>query len=402
MIKYKYVAVTRDGRYRRGSLQSENELHAIAQLADRGMKIVELLDPQQNVWTREFALLQGKVKKDHFTLFCRQLATMYTAGVNLVQALEIVSRQSASKPLRQALDGMVGDMRNGSSFSSAAMLHPKAFHPVFVHLIEAGEASGRLDEMLQRIAMLNEKEHHTREKLKSAMIYPAIMSVAITGVVAFLMMFIVPNYIRNFEQMNVPLPLPTVIVMTASGFLQHYGLWLFGGLLLVAAAGALWRKTEGGRLAFDSYKLRIPVFGTLWHKQAIARFSRTFASLHAAAVPYLQTITISAKVADNAAIGQALLQSRENVSGGNSIIEPLQVSGKFPPMVIEMMEIGEKTGTLDTMMGKVADYYEADVEMMADRLKAMLEPLLIIGMTAAVGIVVLAIMLPSFSIMRGL
>ncbi|MFC5704238.1 type II secretion system F family protein [Cohnella faecalis] len=399
MAAYKYVAVDSSGSYRKGSIESQSAQQAIALLRSKELRIVELVDPQRSVWTRDIPFLEAKVKKDQFTLLCRQLATMYSARINLVDAIEIVARQTTSKPLRRVLNEIVNDMRGGSSFSAAAAAHPKIFGTVFVHMIEAGEMSGKLDEMLQRIAIMYEKEQTTKGKVKSAMIYPIIMSIAISLVVIFMMLFIVPTYIENFKSMGVELPLPTKLVVGLSEFLQHFWYLILLGIAIIVPAFMYFRKTEQGKYQIDAYKLKVPIFGQLWHKQAIARFSRTFSSLHAASVPMLQILTILSKVVDNEAIGKALLQSRENVSSGHSLIEPMQASGNFPVMVLEMIAVGEKTGTLEVMLGKTAEYYEADVDMMADRLKALIEPLLIVGMTVAVGTIVLAVILPSFSLM---
>lgn len=390
------------GSYQKGFIESENLQLASEQLRSRRLWVVELADPQQSIWSRDIGFLSAKVKKDQFTLFCRQLATMYSAGVNLVEAIEIVARQSSSKPLKAVLTEIIQDMKSGTSFSAAAADHPKVFNTVFVHMIEAGEASGKLDEMLQRVATMFEKEHNTKEKVKSAMIYPAVMMVMITFVIIFMMLFVVPTYMENFENMGVELPLPTRIVVAVSDILLGYWYLLLAGLIVLAVATAYFRKTENGKHTLDYYKLKVPIFGTLWHKQAIARFSRTFCSLHGASVPMLQILTIVSKVVGNEAIGRILLQMRGNISGGHSIIEPIRKSSHFPPMVVEMMAAGERTGTLDVMLGKLADFYESDVEMMADRLKALIEPLLIIAMTVAVGTIVLAIMLPSFTLMENM
>lgn len=385
------------GSYQKGFIESENLQLASEQLRSKRLWVVELKDPQQSIWTRE--LSAPKVKKDDFTHFCRQLATMYSAGVNLVEAIEIVARQTSSKPLKNVLGQISQDMKSGSSFSTAAAAHPRIFNTVFVHMIEAGEASGNLDEMLRQVATMFEKERNTREKVKSAMIYPVVMMIAITLVIIFMMVFVVPTYMENFLNLGIELPLPTRIVIACSDFLVAYWHLLLVLVLLLWVFSAYYRKSVNGRHMIDVYKLKVPIFGTLWHKQAIARFSRTFCSLQIASVPMLQILTIISKVVGNEAIGRVLVQARENISGGHSIIEPMRSSKLFPPMVLEMMAAGERTGTLDIMLDKLAEYYESDVDLMADRMKALIEPLLIVAMTVAVGIIVLAIMLPSFSLM---
>ncbi|MEW9699794.1 type II secretion system F family protein [Paenibacillus sp. SI8] len=399
MSAFKYTAVDRSGAYLKGTLEAGNAQLAAEQLRSEGMWVVKLSDPGGSIWQKEIPLPGPKVTKEQFTLFCRQLATMYEVGINLVDAIEIISRQTSNKYLKRVLHDIAAEMKGGSSLSHAAAGHPEIFSNVFIYMIEAGEVGGNLDIMLQRIATMFEKEHTAREKVKSAMVYPAVMCVVIVLVVMFLMIFVVPQYIENFKNIGLELPLPTRIVIGISNFtVKYWYIILLASSALIILIARL-RKTRQGKYLWDYYSLKVPVFGVLWHKQAMARFSRTLCSLHSAAVPLMQCLNLTSKVVGNEAIARVLLEGRDHVSGGRSMSEPLKGNPLFPPMITEMMSVGEETGTLDVMLEKVADFYEADVDMMADRLRSLIEPLIIVLMTGVVGIIVLAIMLPSFSMM---
>ena len=320
----------------------------------------------------------------------------------MVEAVRILSEQTESKPFRKVLLSVSEDMKKGTQFSVATSTYPSVFSTVFINMIKAGEASGNLDEMLERLAIFYEKEYYTKEKVKSAMIYPIIMAVVMVLVITFMMIFVIPKYVENFAAMGLELPLPTRIVIQLSEFMQGY--WyiviiaMFIPKLLLTAIG----KTEKGRYQLDYWMLKIPVFGQLWHKQAIARFARTFSSLFAAAIPMMQAMAIVGNVVNNKAIGDLISESREGIRSGVSMAEPFTRSWLFPPMVVQMMAIGEKTGALDTMLEKVADFYEADVDAMADRLKSLLEPLMILAISGVIGGIVMAILMPTFKMMEGL
>jgi type IV pilus assembly protein PilC len=292
------------------------------------------------------------------------------------------------------------EMKDGAQFSQACSQHPKIFGPIFVNMVRAGEVGGNLDSMLERLAVFFEKEHNTRQKVKSALVYPTIMAVVMVFVVTFLMIFVIPKFVDSFSSMNIELPLPTRIVIAISDFIQRFWYLIPVVLLLPKLATTLIRKSEAGRERLDYIKLKVPVFGKLWHKQAIARFTRTFSSLFAAAIPLMEGLTLVSQVVANEAIGRVILNLREDIMKGESMSEPLRRNKLFPPMVVEMIAVGEQTGALDVMLDKVADFYEADVDAMADRLKALLEPLMILAMAGIVGVIVLAVMTPSFKMIQ--
>jgi type IV pilus assembly protein PilC len=400
MPKYRYKAVTSTGKKSIGMLEASTLQRAREALSDKGLWVTDIKDANDTTLYREISFGGPKVKMDQFTVFCRQLATMYRAGVSLVEAIQILSEQTQSKTLAKLLLSIGEEMRAGKQFSEAVSAYPTVFTPIFVSMVQAGEVAGNLDIMLERLAVFYEKERNTREKVKSAMIYPAIMSVMMVAVVIFMMLFVIPNFVTSFEGMGIELPLPTRIVMAASEFTQGYWYVILVALFVPSLLWKLIRRSEQGRRQLDYIILRIPVFGTLWHKQAIARFSRTFSSLIAAAVPLLQGLSIVSNVVGNAAIGKVLADVREQVLSGETMSGTLKNSRLFPPMVVQMMAIGERSGATEDMLEKVADFYEADVDQMADRLKSLLEPIMIVLLTGVVGLIVLAVMTPTFKMMQ--
>lgn len=402
MPKFSYKAVTATGKTRSGVLESASVQQASELLKEQGLWIMSLVDHNDSWLTKDLNLSIGtaKVKLEHFTIFCRQLATMYKAGISLLDSVVMLSDLTPAKSFRKVLGEVADAMRNGSQFSAAVALHPKIFGPVFVNMVRAGEVGGNLDGMLERLAVFYEKEHNTRQKVKSAMVYPAFMAVLMVVVVIFMMIVVIPQFVSSFAAMNIELPLATRIVISMSEFVQRY--WYIFPLIFVLPklVTTLIRQSASGREILDTIKLKIPVFGRLWHKQAIARFSRTFSSLFAAAIPLLESLTLVSQVVANEAIGNVILKLRDDIMRGESMSAPLSRSKLFPKMVVQMVTVGEQTGSLDTTLEKVADFYEADVDATADRLKALLEPIMILVIAGVVGVIVLAIMSPSFKMMQ--
>ncbi|WP_438445772.1 type II secretion system F family protein [Gorillibacterium sp. sgz5001074] len=403
MPKFKYVAVDDYGRLKRGSLEAQSFQVAMDELKGKGLWIMDLLDLSQSLFHREMKLGGGpRIKTQHFTVFCRQLSSLYKAGINMVDAVRTLSEQTESKPFKKILGEIAEEMQRGNQFSAAASRYPTIFSTIFINMVRAGEASGNLDEMLHRLAIFYEKEYYTREKVKSAMVYPIIMGIFTVIVCIILMMFVVPKLVANFETMGLELPLPTIIVIAISRWMKVNWFFVVIAVFVPGFLLKMIRRFERGAYILDLLKLKLPVFGLLYHKQALSRFSRTFCSLFAAAVPMLQMMSIVSTVVGNEVMAKLIRESRESVRGGHSIADPFRNSWLFPPMVVQMLAVGERTGSMDTMLEKVADFYEADVDQMADRLKAMLEPIMILVLAAIVGTIVLAVMLPSFKLIAGL
>ena len=397
MPQFIYEAVTAGGKKTKGVLRAASKTAAIQELRGKGLLIRSVQEKKSGLMDREIAFGRP-VKPEHFVLFCRQFAVLIRSGIQIDQALEIMEDQTASGNLKAALADVTEKVRNGASFSRALGEHPKIFPELFVNTVMAGEAGGNLDEVLTRIADHYEKEHKTIQKVKSAMTYPVIVLLLAVAVVIFLLLRIVPTFTRMFEEQGAELPLATRVIMAASGLAVN-GWWM---LLLGAAAAGLGLKlafgTERGKLAFDRLKFRMPVFGIVFRKAAIARMCRTLVSLYGSGVPVLQAMDMTARVVGNRVLARALAESRAGLAEGKQMSEPLEASGLFPKLVISMLRIGEETGQIDQMLRKAAEFYENDVEQTVDRLKAVLEPFMLLIVAGIVGFIVIAVMSPMFAI----
>jgi type IV pilus assembly protein PilC len=405
MPKFHYRAVDDHGNYYNGTIDANSFQLAAEELRGRSLWIMELVDRSKSIWNKDIndiTIGGPKVKNEHFTVFCRQLSSLYKAGINMVDAVRTLGDQTESKVFKKILIEISDEMRRGTQFSAAAANYPTVFSNIFINMIRAGEASGNLDEMLSRLALFYEKEYYTKQKVKSAMVYPIIMSIVTVIVVIVLMTFVVPKFVDNFARMGLELPLPTRIVIGISNLMKSQWYMLIPVLLAPPVAFKIMMRYPKAVYWIDYMKLKIPVFGKLIHKQALSRFSRTFCSLFAAAIPMLQMMQIVSSVVGNEAIAKVIKDSREGLRSGKPISEPFQNTWLFPPMVVQMLAVGEKTGSLDSMLEKVADFYEADVDQMADRLKALLEPLMIVVLAGIVGVIVMAVMLPSFTLIGNL
>lgn len=396
MPEYRYTAVDTEGRKVKGKITSDDFQAAKQELHKRPLYVQELKESKLGVLSKEIKLFEPRVSSRDFVAFCRQLAILLRAGVSLVDAVHVLYVQTKSKPMKHALQEMEGELRRGTPFSRAAAAHPRIFSQIFISMAQSGEISGNLDDVLDKLARFYEKEHVTREKVKSAMMYPAVVSGFAVVVTIILLVAVIPGFVATYQEMGLTLPWPTRAVIWTSEWLIS---WWYLILAIFGGGVAIFRHIMSkpyGRKAFDRVKLKMPVFGLLFHKTAIARMTRTLASLLTSSVPILQSLNITADVAGNAYIAQLIRQAGESVRKGGSLAEPLKQDELFPPMAAEMIAVGEQTGSLQDMLQKIADFYEADVDALADRLKTLLEPFLILAVTLLVSIIVLAVLLPSF------
>ncbi|MBZ0160603.1 type II secretion system F family protein [Candidatus Methylomirabilis sp.] len=339
-----------------------------------------------------------RVKEKDLTVFTRQLATMIDAGLPLVQCLETLASQQPNKRFKNTLTEIRAEVEGGSTFATALKRHPTAFNSLYVNMVEAGEAGGLLDTILSRLAVYIEKAMTLRRKVKGALIYPSTIVTVAIAVVIFLLTFVIPTFASFFEGQKVPLPLPTQIVMAASRFVRTY--LLAGlGLFIAGIVGIRFSyKTEKGRRAIDGLFLRTPIFGAMLRKVAVARFTRTLGTLIASGVPILDGLDITAKTAGNKVVEEAIMKTRESIAEGKTIADPLKTSRVFPPMVVQMISVGEQTGALDSMLEKIADFYDAEVDQAVANLTAMLEPILMVFLGVVVGGIVIAMYLPIFKL----
>ena len=340
--------------------------------------------------------LRKKVKTRDIVIITRQFATMINAGLPLVQALQILAKQTQNPSIRETVEKVVFEVESGRTLADALKDHPKLFSQLYVNMVAAGEAGGILDTILLRLATFLEKSEALARKVKGAMIYPAVVLTVAMGAIVILLLFVIPTFQTMFASFNQELPLPTRIVIGLSNFLQGYWLWLLiGG----TGAGFLFRRwiaTSSGRLIFDRLMLHAPLLGSLVRKSAVARFTRTLGTLLSSGVSILEGLEITARTAGNRVIHDAVMGSRASIAGGESIAEPLRQSGVFPPMVTQMINVGEETGDLDGMLTKIADFYDEEVDVAVESLLKALEPALIVILGTIVGGMIVAMYLPIF------
>lgn len=401
MPQYVYQGRDRVGKQRKGALQAPDRSAALAELKRQQIVATGLREKRETIWNKEF-YLGSPVKNEQFVVFCRQFATMIQAGISIVEATAILAEQSGSKPLKKTLAEVTAELRKGHTFSGAIAAYPRIFPAIFVHMIRAGEEAGSMEETLERLAVYFEKAHVTREKVKSAMTYPLIVSVMAVFVIIFLLKFMIPRFQVMFTQLGGDLPAITKFTLSLSRSLeQHWIVWLLTATAAFAAVYLLLRW-ERGAYAWDYFKLKAPVFGILNRKSAIAQLTRTLSSLFASAVPVLQALAIVEKAVGNRVIGATLRECQTSLRQGRPLSEPLRQSWVFPPLVTQMIRVGEETGSIDAMLAKVADFYERDVENTVDKLKQLIEPVLILLLAGVVGFIIASVMIPMLSLYRNI
>ena len=396
MDVYLWEGRSRKGTIEHGEISAANE--AAVRLALRRQQI-----QATKVEAKPKDLLQGfkfrrrkKVKEKDIVIFTRQFATMIDAGLPLVQCLEIIASQHDNATLKEILLKVKGDVEAGSTFADALRKHPNVFNDLYCNLVTAGETGGILDTILNRLAAYIEKAMNLKKKVKGAMVYPiAVLSVALVVVIG-LLVFVIPVFQKMFADMGGTLPAFTQMIINLSEFMRRY--FLLVGALLVALFFVFKRyyKTEGGREAVDGYLLRLPIFGSLIRKVAIAKFTRTLSTMLSSGVPILEGLDIVARTSGNKVIEKAIFKTKMSIGEGKTIAEPLGDSGVFPPMVVQMISVGESTGALDSMLSKIADFFDDEVDAAVAALTSLLEPLLMVFLGAAIGALVIAMYLPIF------
>lgn len=395
MATFAYRAVDAAGHDVAGTLEAATRALAGNGLRARGLRPFELTETAAPAGGQ--AVRGGKVKAVDRATFTRQLATLLAAGLPLLRGLNILIEQTENGRLRDIIRTLIQDIQGGESLSQALARHSE-FDRIYVNMVRAGEAGGVLETVLDRLATFAEKDLELRTKIRSALTYPAVMALVAAGVVAFLLVFVIPTFVKMFGDVGIQLPLPTRLVIGASTLLRD---WWYLLLAAGAGAGAVYRqlrRTAAGRLRLDALALRLPVFGLLTRNVATARFTRTFGTLLAAGVPLLQTLEILREVAGNEVIGKAVQQVAESVTEGESIARPLHAAQVFAPMVTHIIAVGEETGSLETMLNKLADQYEMVVDETVAALSSMIEPLMIVVMGSVVGTIVSALFFPLFDI----
>ncbi len=341
--------------------------------------------------------LGEKVTERDIVIFTRQFATMIDAGLPLVQCLDILASQAENKTMAKVLRAVQNDVEGGSSFAEALARHPKEFDPLYTNMVTAGETGGILDTILNRLAGYIEKSMALKKRVKGAMTYPITILVISIGVVAMLLVFVIPKFADMFSQAGGELPGPTAFLMSVSHFVTSWKMLV----AIVAMIGAgiafsAWHQTPRGRKAVDRVAIKAPIFGTLIRKVAVAKFTRTLGTMISSGVPILDALDICAKTAGNKVVEEAVVKTRNSISEGKTIAEPLAETGVFPPMVVQMISVGEATGALDSMLNKIADFYDEEVDTAVSALTSMLEPLMMVFLGGIIGFVMISMYLPMF------
>jgi type IV pilus assembly protein PilC len=341
-----------------------------------------------------------KVSASDITMFSRQFATMIDAGLPLVQCLNILGSQLESPSFKKIVKQLTSDVEAGSTLSEAMAKHKNAFNSLFINMVAAGEVGGILDDVLLRVSSYMEKSDALKRKIKGAMMYPIVVMTVAIGATATLLIVVIPNFVTMFASSGVPLPLPTKVVVGMSNFLQKYILVLIGAGVGLTFLFKRYYATDQGEKTIDNFKLNMPMLGDLVRKSATARFSRTLGTLLRSGVSILEALDITARTAGNRILQDALLKARTSIGGGETITAPLAEAGVFPPMVIQMVNVGEQTGELDKMLEKIADYYEEEVDAAVESLTSIIEPIIIVYLGVVIGGMVMAMYLPLFDMMK--
>jgi type IV pilus assembly protein PilC len=393
MPTFAYTARTLGGELKSATMEAASRDDVVAQLKRQRLIIVKV--DQEKAKKRP-----GRIKTRDIVIFTRQFSTMINAGLPLVQALDILSKQSENKALQEVTRQVVYDVESGNTVADALRKHPKAFTELYVNMVAAGEAGGILDTILMRLATFLEKNDALVGKVKSAMIYPGvIMSVAAIAIMV-LLIFVIPVFENMFASVNMALPLPTRIVIGASKFLTGYWWAVIAAVFALVTGTKRYYATPAGQLKIDSILLKVPVLGDLLRKSAVSRFTRTLGTLISSGVSILDGLEITAKTAGNRVIHDAIMESRASIAGGDTISAPLQKSAVFPPMVISMIAVGEQTGGLDEMLTKIADFYDTEVDTAVSGLLSLMEPVMIVFLGVVVGGMVVAMYLPIFDMIN--
>lgn len=408
MPTFAYTVRDNTGQVKQGKLEGENEQLVSRRLREQGFTVQAIKQSRAEKKPGQGGGFSfGRVKLKDLSVFCRQFSTMIDAGVSLVRCLNVLQEQCPSPKLRRILIDIQGEVESGQTLSRAMQKYPRTFNNLFIGLVRAGEVGGVLEESLQRLSQFLEKDVELRRKVKSAMTYPTIVLTVAVLIVLGLVTFILPKFMQIFKDLGVKdFPAMTQMLMDISDFLTRgfptRQIILAVILFLIVLGKNMFGRTKFGRRLFDRIKLKLPVFGSLNHKIALARFSRTLGTLLVSGVPILQALETVSGTVDNEILSDAILEARARIREGDRIGDPLEKSKLFPPMVVQMISIGEESGALDQMLTKVAEFYEGEVEAALESLTSAIEPVMIVLLGGCVGFIVIAMFLPLVALINGL
>ena len=393
MPVFAYAGRGLGGQTARGEVNAADRDAAIGQLRSQGITVATIEERKK---AKAFGEKKQKITDKDLVVFTRQFATMIDAGLPLVQCLEILSTQTDNKTFGKLLNEVKLDVEAGATYADALKKHPKVFDSLYSNMVRAGEAGGMLDTILQRLAKQMEKAAKLKAQIKSAMVYPAaIVAVAII-VVSVLLVWVIPIFAKMFADFGGSLPALTQLVIDLSNFMQKYIIFMAIGLGIGLWLLKRYYNTPAGRLKIDGFSLKLPVLGDLIRKIAVARFTRTFGTLIQSGVPIMDSLEIVARTAGNVVVENAIMAARTSVGEGKTLAEPIGKTGVFPPMVVQMISVGEATGALDAMLGKIADFYDEEVDTAVAMLTSLLEPALMVFLGTVIGFIVIAMYLPIF------
>ncbi|MBW1860906.1 MAG: type II secretion system F family protein [Deltaproteobacteria bacterium] len=391
-----WVAETKRGRKLKGEIDAADEKTALSQLKRRNFIVKKLKPKPQDIFAN-VSFMQPKVTKKDIVIFTRQFSTMIDAGLPLVQGLTILAEQGENPTFKRVLKAITKDVEGGSTLAEAMKKHPEVFDDLFVNLIAAGEVGGILDTILRRLSEYIEKAERLKSQIKGALTYPIVVVAIAIIVIAVILIFVIPVFEDMFKSFGSALPLPTQIVVEMSRFMKSNFIWIILALVAISFVFKKYRNSKGGRRTTDNLSLKLPIFGDMLKKVAVARFTRTLGTMIQSGVPILDALEIVARTSGNVIIEEILFEVRGSIAEGQTIAEPLSENTIFPGMVIQMISVGEATGALDTMLEKIADFYDEEVDAAVDALTSMLEPLLMLFLGGAIGGLVIAMYLPIFS-----
>lgn len=401
MPKYSYIAVSAGGNKKKGNIEAATieKVHDLLKL--EGLTPIKVFE--QGVLDKEITFnFVGKVKARDLSIFCRQFVSILNAGVTVTSALEMLSEQTKNKQLQTAISDTKSGIEKGATLSEAMRSHTEVFPMLLINMVEAGEASGSLEVSFERMAIHFEKTAKLSGLMKKAMIYPCAVGIVAILVIIIMLVFVIPQFQAMFDDLGTEMPAITMMVVKASDFLIHKWYLAVGTIAIIITIFELYRTSESGKMVLAKIGLKAPLFGALTVKSSSARLARTLSTLMTAGIPLVNAIDITARSMSNLIVKQALLHSKEEVEKGVPLSVPIKASGVFPPMIHHMIRIGEETGGMDSMLNKVADYYDEEVEMQTQTLTSALEPLIIVVLAAIVCVIIAAVMSPMLSMYSGM
>jgi len=400
MPVYSYKAKDPKGQMVSSTMEAENENIVRNRLREKNYIVTSIAQKSKSFDVGDMMSKFQKVKAKDLSIFSRQFATMVGAGLSLVRALDILEKQSEDKKLKEITRDVRLRVEGGAALAEAFAIHPATFSDLYVNLTHAGEVGGVLDETLNRIAEFLEKDRALRSKVKSAMTYPTFIFIFAIGIMIFMLIFVIPTFVSVFDDLEVKLPGMTLFLVACSNAMKNYWYIFIVATIAFITLFRYYTNTPGGKFKWHQVLLKIPVFGLLNRKVTVSRFSRTLGTLLSSGVPVMQALEVTSKASGNKVVEKAIEAVRESIREGESISAPMEASGIFPPMVTQMIAVGEETGNLDSMLDKISEFYDMEVEATLESLTSMLEPLLMMFIGGMVGFMVIAMFLPMFQLIN--